>query len=81
MKNPCLAVVFLALESSHVIWLRTAKLSRGGCAASDEVWWMIGEKMIAAIESGAIIAFGGSYWSVLELYRHRIAANAARLVE
>jgi hypothetical protein len=81
MKNPCLAIVFLALVWSRVIWLRTATLSQGGRAAMDEAWLMIGEKIIAAIESGATIAFGGSYWSVFELYRNRVAANAARLNE
>jgi hypothetical protein len=80
MKNPCLALMCLTLELSQVIGLRIMKLSRGGREAWDEARLMLSEKIDAAVESGATLALGGSYRSVLELYRIRVAANAARLV-
>jgi hypothetical protein len=79
MFFPFYSTMMLGLESSHVIGLRMLKLTRGGSDALNEMHLMLGEKLDAAIESGANLMAGASADSVVDRYRQHVAANADRL--
>lgn len=76
----------LGLDAGAVVGLRLAKLGRGGAAARRERVRMVGEKLQAAFDAGAIatrsLASGNAHRAperVLALYCKRVAANAKRL--
>jgi hypothetical protein len=78
----------LGHEAGDVIGLRLAIASRGGVVALAEFCRMIGEKAVAALDAHLVVT--GSVLSgeahlaparTLALYRRRVQANRARLVE
>lgn len=69
----------LAAESQSVIALRLMKLARGGKAAEDEAARMVQEKIVAAGEAARMMAAGASPEAIVQRYRRRVGANAARL--
>jgi hypothetical protein len=79
MFFPFHSTMMLGLEAGQVIGLRMLKLSRGDSDAFDEMHLMIGEKVKAALESGANLMAGASADSVIDRYRQHVAANAERL--
>jgi hypothetical protein len=71
--------MLLGLESQHVMGLRLMKLSRGGQAAQAEALRMVSEKSSALVESGTMLARGGSAGTVIRRYRSHVRANKRRL--
>jgi hypothetical protein len=80
--------VRLGRESGDVIELRLAVARRGGAVALGELCRMITEKAMAALDAHLVVA--GSLLSgeahlaparTLALYRARVQANRARLVQ
>jgi len=78
----------LGRESSDVIGLRMAVAGRGGAVALSEFCRMFSEKAMAAIDAHLVIT--GSLLNgephlvparTLALYRSRVQANRARLIE
>lgn len=69
----------LAFESQAVIGLRMVKLAGGGVGAQAEMQRMVSEKMLAAGETAALLASGGSTQSVVSGYRRKVRANRIRL--
>jgi hypothetical protein len=74
-----ISLLMLAVESNAVIVLRTAKLIFGGGDALHEGGLMVSEKIDAAFEATASLMGGASANTVIERYRHHVAANAKRL--
>jgi hypothetical protein len=79
MFFPLYSTMMLSLESGNVIGLRMLKLTRGGTDAFTEMHLMVEEKISAAFESGANMMAGASASSIVDRYRHHVAANAKRL--
>ena len=79
MFFPFYSSMMLGLESGNVIGLRMLKLACGGGDALNEMHLMIGEKVNAAFESSSNLMAGASADTVIDRYRQRVAANAARL--
>ena len=71
----------LAVESNHVIGLRTMKLMRGGKRAQREAELMVREKIDAALDATARLMAGASGDAIVRRYRRRVAANAKRLTK
>jgi formylmethanofuran dehydrogenase subunit B len=71
--------MMLGFESNTVIGLRMLRLVSGGSDALHEMHLMIGEKVDAALESGANVMAGATAEAVIDRYRQHVAANAARL--
>lgn len=69
----------LAVESQQVIALRLLRLAAGGPDALQESHRMVMEKAVAAVESGARLAFGHEPDDILRSYRHKVQANHRRL--
>ncbi len=72
-------IMLLALESSSVINLRLAKISRGGEAGRIESMLMIDEKVCTGIEGAVAMMNGATALEVVALYRDQVAANQLRL--
>jgi hypothetical protein len=70
----------LAVESSAVIGLRTAKFLRGDGDAFYESRLMISEKVDAAFEAAASLIAGASASTIIDQYRQHVAANVERLI-
>ena len=79
MFFPFYSSMMLGLESGDVIGLRVLKIACGGGDALNEMHLMVGEKVNAALESGANLMAGASVDSVVARYRQHVAANAERL--
>jgi hypothetical protein len=79
MFFPFYSSMMLGLESGNVIGLRVLKIACGGGDALNEMHLMVGEKVNAALESGANLMAGASVDSVVTRYRQHVAANAERL--
>ena len=79
MFFPFYSSMMLGLESGNVIGLRLLKIACGGGDALNEMHLMVGEKVDAAFESGANLMAGASVHSIVDRYRHHVAANAERL--
>ena len=68
----------LAIEANGVIASRMALIATGEITTA-EAHRMITEKMFAAAEASAILAFGGNVETVMRSYRRRVRANGRRL--
>lgn len=77
---PFYPALMLAFESHNVIDLRLRKIATGGIHAGDESRLMLTEKIDAAVEVGAMLIAGKSSGEIVDFYRMRVAANAARLI-
>jgi hypothetical protein len=73
------STVMLAFEAGAVVNARLAKIAMGGTGASSECQLMVMEKIGACLETGSILASGGSTEHVIDNYRRHVAANASRL--
>ena len=73
------SLAMLALESSSVIALRLAKMSRGGAESVVEAQLMVSEKADASRETFYSLMEGASVVSIIDRYRVHVAANQARL--
>lgn len=80
MFGPWYAMMMLAIESNSVIGLRLVKLAGGGTDAHHEAHLMVGEKVGAAFEAGAMLMAGGTVALVVDRYREHVAANSTRLL-
>ena len=69
----------LAVESSAVIGLRTAKFLRRDSDAFYESRLMISEKVDAAFETALSLIAGASPYTIIDQYRQHVTANAERL--
>ena len=69
----------LAVESSAVIGLRTAKFLRGDSDAFYESRLMISEKVEATFEAALSLVAGASPYTIIDQYRQHVTANAERL--
>lgn len=69
----------LGMDCQRVIGLRLTKISAGGPAAGVETALMVNEKIAAAMQSGLVLATGGSPHKVLRHYRSKVKANMRRL--
>jgi hypothetical protein len=88
-SSPIVTVIFrgsdvhsfkmLAIESTGVISLRMMKLMSGGSDTLSEAELMISEKIDAAFETAASLMTGVSADEIVQRYRQRVGANAARL--
>ena len=76
---PWFSMALLAIESSHVIALRCAKLAQGGAGAAPELTRMVTEKMLEGAAAAQTLMTGGSHEKVIAAYRKRVKANARRL--
>jgi hypothetical protein len=72
-------LMFLALESSGVVALRTMKLVSGDGDAIHEVQLMFSEKVDAAFEAAASLMAGASGDEIVHRYRQHVSVNAIRL--
>jgi len=74
-------VTMLAIESQHVIWLRSLKLASGGPGAGAEAELMVSEKVSAATKAAMNLMSGHTPDSIVKSYRKTVRANARRLAK
>jgi hypothetical protein len=71
--------MMLAIESSGVVLLRTAKLMSGDSDTIHEAHLMVSEKIDAAFEAISSLLAGASSDEIVHRYRQYVAVNAKRL--
>ena len=76
---PWYPALMLAVESNNVIDIRLRSIATGKVNAKEETRLMVSEKIDAALEAGSMLVNGRRPAEVIDLYRKRVAANAARL--
>ena len=72
-------VMLAGFEAQRVIYLRVAKLARGGEVAETESRRMVTEKLAAGADAAIALATGKSPHSVVRRYRTIMHANNRRL--
>lgn len=81
MPNPFCAAILLAFEEQRVIELRLVRIAWGGAQAQAEIFSMVGEKVVAAMEAANTLLAGGSQGQVISRYREIVADNTRRLTD
>lgn len=76
---PWYSALMLAVESNNVIDIRRRCIATRKVNPKEEASLMLSEKMDAAFEAGLILVSGRKPADVIDFYRKRVAANAARL--
>ncbi len=79
MLNAWYTATMLAFEAGDVMRLRTVRIARGGVYAYEEIYIMVVEKIMAAIELLTPNQGGRTPMSAIERFRYLVAANASRL--
>lgn len=72
-------LAMLGVEAQMVIGQRMAMFMLGGPKAGAEAHRMVAEKVVAAGEAAATLAFGGTPRKVVRDYRRKVRANRRRL--
>lgn len=79
MFYPWYPALMLAVECNNVIDIRLRSIIAGKVNAEAEARLMVSEKVNAAFEACSMLVGGKKPADVIDLYRHRVAANVARL--
>ncbi|SFV06943.1 hypothetical protein ACSD7O_19235 [Methylorubrum extorquens] len=79
MLNPFYAASLLAVETQTVIELRLVRIA-WGAGGQAEMVSMVGEKVVAAMETPNTLMASGSHGDVIARYRELVADNIHRLM-